>query len=208
MADKTSFNKLKSLFMIGLGLIFIFASIVSLIAFPASFWCYVFLALGGSLVSFGVVEYQKTKVHAAARKLRSGSDHVNVYEKPDHESPLVVELNEGDEINLGDIKEVDGFSWIQVVLPDGRRGYAFAELQVYKVLTARTISPDVIVYKEPNLNSDQIELLKTGSVLDISEEHWARRYVDSPWIMVWLPDGRSGYTQSIKVKWESNLFGK
>jgi hypothetical protein len=205
VADKNALPKKEVFVLIGLGIMFLLASVVCLVIFPGSFLCYVFLALGGGMLTFGAVEYSKSKIVAVPKKLRVGSEHVKVYDKPDPDSPLIAELKEGDEIELGEINEVEGISWIQVFLPDGRKGFAFAEIEIYKVLIARTESPEVIVYEEPSLSSTQIARLSPGSALDISEGHWVRRYTDIQWIKVWFPDGQSGFVQRpIKLKWDSS----
>jgi len=205
MSAKKSSHKIEYYVPIGIGIIFLLASVTSLIFSPGSFLCYVFLALGAGLITIGIVEHSKSKVVAVPRKLRLGSKYVNVYEKTNFDSPVVAELKEGDEIKVGEKEEANGVSWFQVLLPDGRKGYAFAEFEVYRVLSGRTESPKVVVYQEPNRNSSQIAVLPAGSNLDICEEHWMRRYTDIQWILVWLPDGQSGFVQRpIKVKWESN----
>ncbi len=74
---------------------------------------------------------------------------VSVLSKPDGASLLLTPLSVDDEVELGKAVKEKGVSWVEVVLPDGRRGYISGETKIHKITTASINQDEADLFEQP-----------------------------------------------------------
>ena len=74
---------------------------------------------------------------------------VSVLSKPDGASLLLTRLSMDDEVELGKAVKEKGVSWVEVALPDGRRGYIAGETKIYKITSASINQDEVDLFEQP-----------------------------------------------------------
>ncbi|MBL9115476.1 MAG: SH3 domain-containing protein [Verrucomicrobiaceae bacterium] len=67
-------------------------------------------------------------------KCRLSDDSVTVYVEPSNTSAVVAELKRGDFMELGQVINPGAEAWVEVTLPDQRKGYVLGTVQLTEVL--------------------------------------------------------------------------
>ncbi len=90
-------------------------------------------------------------------------EQTTIYSKPDPNSTPIAELADGNEIEIGVVKNEAGKEWITVTLPSGQWGYMPGESIIRFTLDLSLFENQTTVYSEPSKQSTVITIMKKNT---------------------------------------------
>jgi hypothetical protein len=111
-------------------------------------------------------------------RVRIKEDNVPVFSATDRSSPALGELQYGQEVVLGQAWRVAGLDWVEVTLPDGRRGHVAGTTQTFPVRKVVLLDAEAGVHGTPADTAPVVAPLRQGEELWLLDliEHEGRNW--------------------------------
>ncbi len=131
-------------------------------------------------------------------KARIIEQPAKIYGEADMNSPALMELAIGRELELGAVTKKDGKDWVAVTLPTGQRGYVSGDTRIYHIKRATLLQGKATVFVEPKAQSIiKTELQKNAQfyLLDVIKQE------NREWVKVRDLSGNEGFIDgATKIK--------
>ena len=114
------------------------------------------------------------------KKAKILDERVAVRADMDPRAPVVMDVDAGDEVDLGKVRERDGQPWVKVRLRDGSSGYLPGDTKVMVMKETALLQEEVEVHASPTMQSPLQRRFKKGErfyLLDVVKndaEEWVR----------------------------------
>ncbi len=109
-----------------------------------------------------------------------------LYKDTNDQSAPIAQLKLGDQVKLGGTRKKGKDQWVEITLPDGRKGYLPGTSQVFRTIKVKLIQGDTNVLAEPSINSAIKFKVATNEkfyILDSSDG----------WVKIRTRNGNEGY---------------